>query len=169
MTPDNWVYSPAFTVPEEGAVLSWFAASQHNVLCEEHYSVYIEEDFSDESKFDDMTPVFSETLEVDPTYAWHEHHVDLKDYAGNTVRMAFRHHDCTGQYLLKIDDAFVYTYEKYGNSTVGISSTDGQDKVAGNQYFNVAGQRSNSPAKGLNIVRQTMKDGSVKNVKFINK
>ena len=169
MTPDNWVYSPAFTVPEEGAVLSWFAASQHNVLCEEHYSVYIEEDFSDESKFDDMTPVFSETLEVDPTYAWHEHHVDLKDYAGKTVRMAFRHHDCTGQYLLKIDDAFVYTYEKYGNSTVGISSTDGQDKVAGNQYFNVAGQRSNSPAKGLNIVRQTMKDGSVKNVKFINK
>ncbi len=167
-TPDNWLYSPEFTIPEEGAILSWWAASLHNTRCEEHYSVYIEEDFSDVSKLDGMTPVFSETLENSPTFGYHENTVDLKDYAGKTVRLAFRHHDCEGQYLLLIDDAFVYTYDKYNQITVGVDEMIARNHVLGNnQYFNAAGQRVEGPVKGLNIVRQTMKDGSVKSVKFM--
>ncbi len=169
LTPDNWVISPEFTVPDDGAILQWWDASQHNVLCEEHYSVYVEEDFSDETKFDDMTPIFSETLEVDPTMSWHEHTCDLSAYAGKTVRLALRHHDCTGQYLLKIDDIFVYTMDKWNGTTTGIDAKATNNDVVSREYFNAAGQRISRPANGMNIVRQTMKDGSVKSVKFMIK
>ncbi len=169
LTPDNWIISPEFTVPDDGAILQWWDASQHNVLCEEHYSVYVEEDFSDETKFDDMTPIFSETLEVDPTMSWHEHTCDLSAYAGKTVRLALRHHDCTGQYLLKIDDIFVYTMDKWNGTTTGIDAKAINNDVVSREYFNAAGQRISRPANGMNIVRQTMKDGSVKSVKFMIK
>ena len=169
LTPDNWVVSPSFTVPEGGAMLTWWAGSLHNSLCAEHYSVYIEEDFSDPSKFNGMTPVFSETLEVDPDAEYHEHQLDLSDYVGKTVRVAFRHHDCTNQYLLRIDDVFVYTMDKWDDIATSINGMPTSNDIVSRQYFNAAGQRVNRPANGVNIVRQTMKDGSVKSVKMMNK
>ena len=170
LTPDNWVYSPEFTVPDDGAILTWWVASLHNTKCAEHYSVYIEEDFSDESKLDDLTPVFSETLdEIIPTFGYNERIIDLKDYAGKTVRMAFRHHDCTAQYLLLIDDAFVFTNEKWDVTTSINGHQLDKSEIVSREYFNAAGQRVESPVNGLNIMRQTMKDGSVKSVKWILK
>lgn len=172
LTPNNWLISPEFTVPEGGAMLSWWVASLHNTMCAEHYSVYVEEDFSDPTKFADMTPVFSETLDmeipaVDNKVQYNERTVDLKDYAGKTVKLAFRHHDCTEMYLLLIDDAFVYTMDKY--DTTGINTMTNNSDIVSREYFNAAGQRVNSPVNGVNIVRQTMKDGSVKSVKFMVK
>ena len=170
LTPDNWIISPEFTVPEGGAMLSWWVASLHNTMCAEHYSVYVEEDFSDATKFEDTTPVFSETLdEVIPTFGYNERTFDMKDYAGKTVKLAFRHHDCTAQYLLLIDDAFVYTMDKWGNLNTGINTTSTNGDVVGREFFNAAGQRVNGPVNGMNIVRQTMNDGSVKSVKYMLK
>ncbi len=170
LTPDNWVVSPQFTVPADGAMLTWWVGSLHNSLCAEHYSVYVEEDFSDASKFDSMTPVFSETLETDPNSEFHERSFDLKDYAGKTVRVAFRHHDCTNQYLLRIDDVFVYTMDKWGEITTGIAPQLLNSTTPHLlQFFNVAGQRSSRPVSNVNIVRQTMSDGTVKTVKVMNK
>ena len=91
----------------------------------------------------------------------------MKDYAGKTVKLAFRHHDCTEQYLLLIDDAFVYTMDKY--DTTGINTMTNNSDVVSREYFNAAGQRVNGPVNGVNIVRQTMKDGSVKSVKYMVK
>ena len=170
LTPDNWIVSPKFTVPEDGAMLSWWVASLHNTMCAEHYSVYVEEDFSDLTKLNDLTPVFSETLdEVIPTFQYNERTFDLKDYAGKTVKLAFRHHDCTAQYLLLIDDAFVYTMDKWNGLTTGINTASTCNDVVSREYFNAAGQRVNAPVNGMNIVRQTMKDGSVKSVKLMVK
>ena len=170
LTPDNWVYSSPFTVPDDGAKLTWWVASLHNTKCAEHYSVYVEEDFSDETKLDDMTPVFSETLdEIIPTFGYNERIVDLQDYAGKTVRLAFRHHDCSAQYLLLIDDAFIFTNEKWDVTTSINGHQLNKDEVVGREYFNVAGQRVDRPVSGINIMRQTMKDGSVKSVKWMLK
>ena len=169
LEPDNWIVSPKFTIPEGGAMMSWWVASQHNSQCAEHYSVYVEEDFSDATKLGDMTPVYSETLETDPSMSWHEHTLDLKDYAGKTVSVAFRHHDCTAQYLFKLDDLFVYTTDKWSEITTAINTLSTSSDVVSREYFNAAGQRVNGPVNGINIVRQTMKDGSVKSVKFMVK
>lgn len=169
LTPDNWIFSPKFTVPEDGAMLSWWVASLHNTMCAEHYSVYVEEDFTDVTKLSGMTPVFSETLDQEyPTFGYNERTFDLKDYAGKTVSVAFRHHDCTEQYLLLIDDAFVYTMDKWNINTNVNAVTNGSE-IVGREYFNAAGQRVNGPVNGMNIVRQTMKDGSVKAVKLMVK
>ena len=169
LTPDNWVVSPEFTVPEGGAMLTWWVGSLHNSLCAEHYSIYIEEDFSDPSKFNDMTPVFSETLEVDPDAEFHERQLDLLDYVGKTVRVAFRHHDCTDQYLLRVDDVFVYTMDKWDEIATSINGMATSNDIVSRQFFNAAGQRVSAPVNGVNIVRQTMNDGSVKAVKVMNK
>lgn len=170
LTPDNWTVSPKFTVPEDGAMLQWWVASLHNTKCAEHYSVYIEEDFSDATKFDAMTPVFTETLdEAYPTFGYNERTLDLKDYAGKTVSLAFRHHDCTAQYLLLIDDAFVFTMDKWNGVTTGVNAMTNNSEAVSREFFNAAGQRVNRPVNGINIVRQTMKDGSVKAVKLMVK
>ena len=171
LEPDNWTFSFGFTVPEEGAVLTWYAAAHHHERYAENYSVYVEEDFSDASKLGDLTPVFTETLPAEAADEWQFHSIDLKDYAGKTVYLAFRHHDCTGQYILKLDDVFVYTSEKWNDITTGINATanGSSSDVVSREYFNAAGQRVDRPVNGINIVRQTMKDGSVKSVKFMMK
>ena len=171
LEPDNWTFSFGFTVPEEGAVLTWYAAAHHHERYAENYSVYVEEDFSDASKLGDLTPVFTETLPAEAADEWQFHSIDLKDYAGKTVYLAFRHHDCTGQYILKLDDVFVYTSEKWNDITTGINATASGSSadVVSREYFNAAGQRVDRPVNGINIVRQTMKDGSVKSVKFMMK
>jgi hypothetical protein len=114
--------------------------------------------------------VFSETLdEVIPTFQYNERTFDLKDYAGKTVKLAIRHHDCTAQYLLLIDDAFVYAMDKWNGLTTGINTVSTCNDVVGREYFNAAGQRVNGLVNGMNIVRQTMKDGSVKSMKLMVK
>ncbi len=166
LEPDNWTFSYGFTVPEEGAVLTWYAAAHHHERYAEHYSVYVEEDFSDATKLGELTPVFSETLSAEAADEWQFHEVDLTKYAGKTVYLAFRHHDCTGQYVLKLDDVFVYTKDKWDVVT-GIAPMPTSSDVVSREYFNAAGQRVDRPVNGINIVRQTMKDGSVKSVKFM--
>ena len=169
LEPDNWTFSIGVDVPEDGAVLTWYAAAHHHERYAENYSVYVAEDFSDPAKLGDLTPVFTETLPAEAADEWLFHSVDLKDYAGKTVFIAFRHHDCTGQYVLKLDDVFVYTSDKWNDITTGVSPVSGLDNVVSREYFNAAGQRVDRPVNGINIVRQTMKDGSVKSVKFMMK
>ena len=167
LEPDNWTFSYGFTVPEEGAVLTWYAAAHHHERYAEHYSVYVEEDYSNATKLGDLTPVFSETLPAEAADVWQYHEVDLSDYAGKTVFLAFRHHDCIGQYVLKLDDVFVYTKEKWDDIATAIKPMPTSSDVVSREYFNAAGQRVDRPVNGMNIVRQTMKDGSVKSVKFM--
>ena len=98
---------------------------------------------------------------------WINHIVDLNDYAGKTIYLVYRHHDCEGQYVLRLDDVFVYTNEKFDE--LGISMAPAMEDVASQEYFNIDGVRQNGPTSGVNIIRSTMKDGSVKIQKVILK
>lgn len=99
--PDNWFVSPAVVIPSDGTYkLSW-AASGYGIDYEEHYSVYI----SDEpDAFDDEAPIYEETI-TQQSYVTRS--VSLADYAGDTIYIAFRHHDCTNQYMLFLDNVAV--------------------------------------------------------------
>ena len=59
--------------------------------------------------------------------------------------------------------------DKWNGTTTGIDAKAINNDVVSREYFNAAGQRISRPANGMNIVRQTMKDGSVKSVKFMIK
>lgn len=120
-------------------------------------------------------PVIEETIDEPADYdasytkvgGWKNNIVDLDSYAGKTIYLAFRHHDCEGQYVLRLDDAFIYTNDKFNE--LGISTLSHSRNVESEEIYNLSGTRLDAPAKGVNIIRTTTKDGAVKTQKVIVK
>lgn len=99
LTPDNWLISPAFTLPSEGSLnLSWFVKAQDADYADEYYSVYISTTGNTVSDF--TTAVYSGM----PTGVWGKQLVSLSSYAGQTIYVAFRHYNCTDMFWLDIDN-----------------------------------------------------------------
>lgn len=88
LDPDNWLISRPFVLPAN-AQLNWSAISYNTRYYNEHYSVYISTTGNEPRNF--STVLHSETLaNSNPT----TRSKDLSQYAGQTVRIAFRHHNC---------------------------------------------------------------------------
>lgn len=164
LTPDNWLFTPGIIIPQNGATLDWVAASHSHKQYAEHYSVYVctPEQIRNPNNLSMLKPIFDETLTVESADEWMKREFDLSEYAGETVHIAFRHHDCNGQYVLKIDDVFVRV--KKGNSGVNATMLP-VEKV----YYNINGECSSRPFEGLNLVRTTYTDGTVKTAKVMVK
>ena len=98
--PDNWMISQEFTVPAENAVLSWYHSASDPNYNEENYSVYVGNG-TDPSGYTEVVyngyPTNTEQGEYQNVT------VDLSAYAGQTVQLAFRHHDVSDMYILVID------------------------------------------------------------------
>lgn len=174
ITPNNWAFSPYVTIPEEGAMLTWYAAEQSKKRAGDAYSVYVAtaDEIADPDNLDNLTPVLSETLDSTYVDRWAYHEFDLSKYAGKTVSIAFRHHNCTGCWLLKLDDVFVWTMDKW-DEAAGIQNTsvadDSAKRVMRQEYYSVSGERLSTPAKGINIVRTVFTDGTCKTTKVMRK
>ena len=97
--PDNYMNSPAFEVGEGEKYLSFFTSSKNtDSMFEEHLQVIVMLDGDD---VEDGVVVFDDTLD---TSALTEHLVNLGDaFAGETIRLAFRHYDCYDLYTLSVD------------------------------------------------------------------
>lgn len=164
--PDNWTFSPAITIPEDGATLSYFVAAFSPTTWLEHYSFYIAEDISDLEAIKNKGAIIEETMEEaqGAMDGWIERTVDLKDYAGKTVYLCFRHHDTEQQYLIRLDDVIIRKTEDSG-----IGSNFKSAHKAQSTYFNAAGQTTAKPQKGITIVRKQYEDGSVKTFKAIER
>lgn len=106
LTPDDYLVSPAIAVTSN-AVLKWYEHPGSSTYYAEHYSVYITTTGNTLSDFDTTTPLFSVTLGATSTYNWGERQLDLSDYVGDTIHIAFRHHGCYDQWALLIDDISV--------------------------------------------------------------
>lgn len=181
-TPDNFIFSPAIKVPADGGKLNYFISAFHPSRYAEHYSFYIVDniDCLNEGNMgyilNNFQPLVEETIDIPAEYnsdytkveGWLERTIDLDSYAGQTIYLVYRHHDCTGQYVLRLDDVFVFTNDKY-NELLGIGSLDGDKNVISREYYTIDGVRTMAPAKGVSIVREGMKDGSVKVQKVIIK
>lgn len=162
ITPDNWAISPIITIPADGAKLSYYVAAFSPKRFEEHYSMYVtpydEKTFS-VKQVAQTTPLISETLKEEngAMDGWSNRQFDLKDYAGKQVVICFRHHDCNGQYILRLDDVNVMK----NKGAAGIQSIT--KNVPGNavEYFTVDGRKTNTLSHGLNIIRTQKEDGTV--------
>ena len=98
--PDNWMISPEFEIGEGEKYLSFFTASANTGAgadIDEHYQVLVIPEGMD---YTDGIVVYEKTMD---TAAITEHLIDLSDFAGETVRLAFRHFDCHDEYTLIID------------------------------------------------------------------
>lgn len=164
LTPDNWAISPAITIPEEGGVLSYYVAALDPKHCAENYTVYVSET-ADYSRIDAEGEVLYDGLyELPEEYdfiPWAHYEYNLDQYKGKTIYIAFRHHECSGQYLLMIDDINVYQHGYEPSSGIdGVSTKDGSNKVK--NIYSLDGQQRDKLQRGVNVVR--MGDGSTRKV-----
>lgn len=140
LTPDNWMVSPVASV-KEGSHLAWWVAPHNANGVAEHYAVYISTTGDTPADFTDI-PVLEETLK---SPRWIEHLVDLSDYAGQDIWVAFRHYDVTDEYVLKIDNVLLPDFsvridEVSGNAQMHIwpNPATEQITIAGNGFEQIA-------------------------------
>ena len=104
LSPDNWLVTPAVNL-SSNATLSFWVCAQDDRWGYEHYGVYISTTGSDSA---DFTLLFEETLNADSgaktPSPWKQKTISLYDYTGQTVRIAFRHFNCSDMFYLNIDD-----------------------------------------------------------------
>jgi len=116
-TPDNLLISPPVTLPDSNQLnLSFKAAAGDEDLFEEHYAVYV---IPASSTFEEsMTPVFEETFDQGYTEVPKTINVDISSFAGQDVKLVFRHYDCEDIFYMGIDDI-----EIIDNSNLAVSES----------------------------------------------
>lgn len=98
--PDNWMVSPEIEIGEGQKYLSYFTASANQGAgadIDEHWQVIVIPEGVDVADGIVVEETTMTTANVT------EHLVDMSDFAGETVRIAFRHFNCSDEYTLIID------------------------------------------------------------------
>lgn len=114
LTPDNWLISQRIQIPSSGTyTLSWTAAGLSDDYYNEHYSVYVST--TGDSPSDFTTPLFSETLNTPNAV---NRSKSLENYRGQTVRIAFRHHNTNDVFVLGVGNVTI------SQNTQGIDDID---------------------------------------------
>ncbi|MBR5769897.1 MAG: choice-of-anchor J domain-containing protein [Clostridia bacterium] len=122
LTPDNWAISPAVTIPADGATVTFYARGQDSSDYSEHFAIYAGTS-PDISKMTQLGDYVTTSNYVDYTAA-------LDRFAGQTIYLAFRHYDCTDQFILDLDAVEIYGYGSGSSVMYGDMDDDGQITVA---------------------------------------
>ena len=104
--PDNFLVSPLVAI-DETSVFTFYVCLDWYVYPGEHYGVAV----STASNTDpnDFTTIAEWDLDDKGTRdgdqgPWHEHNIDLSQYAGQNIYIAIRHFYCSNIYLIDLDD-----------------------------------------------------------------
>lgn len=109
--PDNYLVSPQIAV-NSNSVFTFYACSDWYAYVGEHYGVAVSTASNDDPG--DFVTIAEWTLtdkgtRDDDQGPWHEHNIDLSQYAGQLVYVAIRHFYCTNIYRIDVDDISVTT------------------------------------------------------------
>ncbi len=114
LTPDNWLISRRIQIPASGSyTLSWTAGGLSEEYYNENYSVYVSTTGDNPSDF--TTQLFSETLNTPDAV---NRSKSLDNWRGQTVRIAFRHHNTNDVFVLGVANV------KIGQGTQGVEDVD---------------------------------------------
>lgn len=108
LTPDNYLVTPYVSIPGSGSTtLSWYVAAQDAGYAGEYYSVFV--GYMNGNNFNITEALYSETVTAKNKVqgTWRKRSVNLDAYKGQSIRIAFRHWNCTDQFYLLIDDVEV--------------------------------------------------------------
>lgn len=103
LNPDNLLRLPKLHIEENTKLSYYVKAKDANYL--DNYSVLVYETLVDSLLDEGEYDVFTETVEGED---YVQRIIDLSDYAGERVYIAFRHHDDENNYWMYIDDIYVY-------------------------------------------------------------
>lgn len=140
LTPDNWLITPKVKIPNNGKLSYWVRGYDPNAF-QEHYGVFLSETDTEISSF--TKELFSESL-IRPDAQrntaigqrgtgasdrghWNFREINLAEYAGKEVYLAFRHYEITDKYWLLLDEVTLsgnadvadlsWTYSVYHNDS----------------------------------------------------
>jgi hypothetical protein len=109
ITPDDFLVSPRIAVTGN-AVLSWWFRVANAMYPADHYSVYISTAGNTAADFLATTPIYDYTPTSDNYSIWNQAVLDISAYVGDTIYIAFRHHNCFGQFAILLDDIEVEAF-----------------------------------------------------------
>ncbi len=103
LTPDNWLVSSAIILPAGTLNLEYWVGGMDQLYAAEHYALYI-------STTGNAVSDFTEVLLEETTGPTTENNgywlkeIDLTDYSGQTVYLAWRHYNISDMFELILDD-----------------------------------------------------------------
>ena len=112
LTPDNYLATTKKYLITETSKLHFYVSAENKNYSQEHYGIAIST--KSNYKVADFKTIFEETLikEDNPSSShgvWYERTIDLSEYAGQEVYIAFRHFNCTDQFWINIDNVELTT------------------------------------------------------------
>lgn len=97
-SPDNFLILPQLDI-QPGEHLSYRIRPLDDNYTWENYGVFLSTTGSDPEDF--TVNLFEETLSI---YGWEDRFIDLSEYEGQQVYIAFRHYNCFDVFLIGVDD-----------------------------------------------------------------
>ena len=146
INPNNWLISPVVNLSSNATLTFWVCAQDANYAAE-HYGVYISTNGGTAAA--DFTLLYEETIDANggakAQGLWKQKTVDLSEYTGQTVRIAFLHFNCSDMFILNLDDVeittaqtvpvtHVYVTPGGAGSRTGYSWENAMSSIAGAQF-----------------------------------
>jgi len=153
LTPNNWLITPTITIPAAGANLSWWVRALDGSYPADYYEVLVAPAGSD-----NFTSVYTETISTDE---WNQRSVLLMNYAGQNIRIAFNHTNCTDNYWMLIDDIAIV-------EGVGVESHETVVNVYPNPANNVVNINASSEISNIEVVNMAGQSVMIETVNTIN-
>ena len=155
LTPDNWLISSAIDLTGASGVinLEWMVRAQDQLWVAENYDVYVATTNTTAALIA-AGSVFNETLTTSAGYM--PRTVNLSTFAGQTVYVAFRHHNSVDWFRMNLDDIVVKT--PLNNDAVMTSLNIASYVTAGN--VNISGVITNNGANTITAMDVVWNDGS---------
>lgn len=107
--PDNYLVSPEKYLIGENAQLKFWACAQDVNYPAEHFGLAISTNGNtSDSDFITITEWTMTAKNQKDQGNWYEYSVDLNEYEGQNIWLAFRHFNCFDQYFLALDDVEIF-------------------------------------------------------------
>lgn len=153
----NYAVSPEFTVPEAGAVLSYYRRNNGDRGENDHYEVLAGEG-SDPTAFTFVYSEYvSESTWLSGEIRYDKRYVDLSAFAGKTIRIAFLHNDEEWQDMLFFDDIICYSKD----AATGISRVNGSGEETSKAFYTLSGMPVSNPKNGVYIMKSRTANGEL--------
>ena len=156
LTPNNWLISSAIdlTAATGTIMLEWVVMAQDQAWADEYYSVYVD-NANTTAALSASSTTFSETIGTSSGYMTRS--LDVSAFAGQTVYVAFRHHNCTDWFRMNLDDVTVRTLQA---NDVEMTSISTPTVSATGNNVTIAGTVTNKGANTITSLDITWDDGS---------
>lgn len=146
LTPENYLVSP---YKLDCQMVTFKASAQDVTAPAEHFGVAVST--TGNTNADDFTMLWETTMTAKEAGSWYYYEVDLREYAGQDIYVAFVHFNCTDQFMLNIDDitlvrewdgvadAAALSLSLYPNPASDLMVVKGADTVDSYEVYSLTG------------------------------